>query len=119
MRKPAEFFKNHKREFKDKWANFQGLCHTNIPEGYCKIQVQRKYIFGSSYHQIMEDVLNLKPLAEGKSKRTPNEYRKRLFVTIDKEEGLDYGGVSREFFYLLSHEIANPNFGLFMHSQNY
>lgn len=29
------------------------------------------------------------------------------------EEGLDYGGVSREWFFLLSHEVLNPMYCLF------
>lgn len=29
------------------------------------------------------------------------------------EEGLDYGGLAREWFFLLSHEMLNPNYCLF------
>jgi hypothetical protein len=29
------------------------------------------------------------------------------------EEGLDQGGVSREFFQILTHELFNPDFGMF------
>lgn len=29
------------------------------------------------------------------------------------EEGLDYGGVAREWFFLLSHEVLNPMYCLF------
>ena len=40
----------------------------------------------------------------------------RLWVEFDGEHGLDYGGVSREFFYLLSKEMFNPYYGLFEYS---
>jgi len=37
-------------------------------------------------------------------------------IKFDGEEGLDYGGVSREFFFLLSHEMFNPFYCLFEYS---
>lgn len=40
----------------------------------------------------------------------------RLWVEFDGEKGLDYGGVSREWFYLLSKEMFNPYYGLFENS---
>ena len=116
--KPNQYFKNKKRPFKDKWTSFQSLCHFNTPEGYMKIQIQRQNIFSSAYRHIMDDVLRPET-ANKKKPREPSDYRKRLFIQFDKEQGLDYGGVSREFFYFLSHEIADPRFGLFEHSQNY
>ncbi|XP_026461384.1 E3 ubiquitin-protein ligase HECW2-like [Ctenocephalides felis] len=42
----------------------------------------------------------------------------RLAVLWDGEEGLDYGGPSREFFFLLSRELFNPYYGLFEYSAN-
>ena len=33
----------------------------------------------------------------------PHELRRRLFITFRGEEGLDYGGIAREWFFLLSH----------------
>ncbi len=41
--------------------------------------------------------------------------RKRLMVKFKGEEGLDYGGVAREWLYLLSHEMLNPYYGLFQY----
>ena len=40
----------------------------------------------------------------------------RLWIEFDGEVGLDYGGVSREWFYLLSKEMFNPYYGLFEYS---
>uniref|UniRef100_A0A452S4H4 HECT-type E3 ubiquitin transferase n=1 Tax=Ursus americanus TaxID=9643 RepID=A0A452S4H4_URSAM len=39
--------------------------------------------------------------------------RRRLWVIFPGEEGLDYGGVAREWFFLLSHEVLNPMYCLF------
>jgi hypothetical protein len=43
----------------------------------------------------------------------PSDLHHRLMINFRGEEGLDYGGVSREWFLKLSREIANPNYGLF------
>ena len=40
----------------------------------------------------------------------------RLWIEFEGEVGLDYGGVSREWFYLLSKEMFNPYYGLFEYS---
>lgn len=45
------------------------------------------------------------------------DLRKRLMVKFRGEEGLDYGGVAREWLYLLSHEMLNPQYGLFQYSR--
>ena len=41
-------------------------------------------------------------------KYQPQELKKRLMIKFAGEDGLDYGGLSREFFYLLSHEMFDP-----------
>ncbi len=48
-------------------------------------------------------------------KMRPKDMRKRLMVKFKGEEGLDYGGVAREWLYLLSHEMLNPYYGLFQY----
>uniref|UniRef100_A0A8D0GMX8 E3 ubiquitin-protein ligase n=1 Tax=Sphenodon punctatus TaxID=8508 RepID=A0A8D0GMX8_SPHPU len=44
---------------------------------------------------------------------SPQYLRRRLWVIFPGEEGLDYGGVAREWFFLLSHEVLNPMYCLF------
>uniref|UniRef100_A0A8C5C5A0 E3 ubiquitin-protein ligase n=1 Tax=Gadus morhua TaxID=8049 RepID=A0A8C5C5A0_GADMO len=43
----------------------------------------------------------------------PQDLRRRLWIIFPGEEGLDYGGVAREWFFLLSHEVLNPMYCLF------
>lgn len=43
----------------------------------------------------------------------PHELRRRLFISFLGEEGLDYGGIAREWFFMLSHEVLNPMYCLF------
>jgi hypothetical protein len=42
--------------------------------------------------------------------------RNKIFICFNGEEGLDYGGPAREFFFLLSRELFNPYYGLFEYS---
>lgn len=42
--------------------------------------------------------------------------KNKIFICFQGEEGLDYGGPAREFFYLLSRELFNPYYGLFEYS---
>uniref|UniRef100_A0A1B6BZA6 E3 ubiquitin-protein ligase n=1 Tax=Clastoptera arizonana TaxID=38151 RepID=A0A1B6BZA6_9HEMI len=71
--------------------------------GHCRLEVSRSEIFEESYRLVM--------------KMRPKDMRKRLMVKFRGEEGLDYGGVAREWLYLLSHEMLNPQYGLFQYSR--
>ncbi len=46
----------------------------------------------------------------------PEDLCKRLMVKFEGEDALDYGGVSREWLFLLSHEMFNPSYVLFEYS---
>ena len=46
----------------------------------------------------------------------PDDLRKQFMVMFEGEDALDYGGVSREWFFLLFHEMFNPSYGLFEYS---
>lgn len=41
----------------------------------------------------------------------PNNLKKQLVVEFEGEQGIDEGGVSKEFFQLVVEEIFNPDFG--------
>ena len=45
-----------------------------------------------------------------------NNLHCRLWIEFDGEVGLDYGGLAREWFFLLSKEMFNPYYGLFEYS---
>ena len=71
--------------------------------GHCRLEVSRQEVFEESYRQIV--------------KMRPKDLRKRLMIKFKQEDGLDYGGVAREWLYLLSHEMLNPYYGLFLYSR--
>ncbi|KZC10599.1 E3 ubiquitin-protein ligase Su(dx) [Dufourea novaeangliae] len=89
----------YERSFRWKLSQFRFLCQTNALPNHIKINVNRQTLFEDSYHQIM----NAEAFA----------LRRRLYIIFKGEEGLDYGGVSREWFFLLSHEVLNPMYCLF------
>lgn len=41
----------------------------------------------------------------------PSDLKKQLFVEFEREQGVDEGGVSKEFFQLVLEEIFNPDIG--------
>ncbi|XDV48168.1 hypothetical protein PO909_017632 [Leuciscus waleckii] len=89
----------YERSFRWKLAHFRYLCQSNALASHVKITVSRQTLFEDSFQQIM----NFKPY----------DLRRRLYVIFKGEEGLDYGGLAREWFFLLSHEVLNPMYCLF------
>ncbi|XP_070617813.1 LOW QUALITY PROTEIN: NEDD4-like E3 ubiquitin-protein ligase WWP2 [Erythrolamprus reginae] len=87
------------RSFRWKFHQFRFLCHSNALPSHVKISVSRQTLFEDSFQQIM----NMKPY----------DLRRRLYIIMRGEEGLDYGGIAREWFFLLSHEVLNPMYCLF------
>uniref|UniRef100_A0A6G1SM25 E3 ubiquitin-protein ligase n=1 Tax=Aceria tosichella TaxID=561515 RepID=A0A6G1SM25_9ACAR len=75
---------------------------TSVPTKL-EIKVSRTNIFEDSY-RIISSVSRCELL------------RTKLWIEFDGEEVLDYGGASREWFYLLSKEMFNPYYGLFEYS---
>lgn len=92
----------YKRDFRRKLVYFRSQPALRILPGQCHIKVRRDHIFEDSYQEIM--------------RQSPEDLKKRLMIKFEGEEGLDYGGVSREFFFLLSHDMFNPFYCLFEYS---
>lgn len=92
----------YKRDFRRKLIYFRSQPAMRSQPGNCQIKVRRNHIFEDSYADIM--------------RQTPSDLKKRLMIKFDGEDGLDYGGLSREFFFLLSHEMFNPFYCLFEYS---
>ena len=63
------------------------------------LQLRRGQVFEDSFHQLRM--------------RTAEELRGRLQVNFQGEEGIDAGGLTREWYLVLSREIFNPNYALF------
>lgn len=95
----------YNRDYKRKYDYLKNQLKkpSNVPNKF-EIKVRRNSILEDSYRQIQfpshkVDILKTK-----------------LWIEFDGEVGLDYGGVAREWFYLLSKEMFNPYYGLFEYS---
>lgn len=76
---------------------------SNVPNKF-EIKIRRAHILEDSYRQIQFPTHKVDVL------------KTKLWIEFDGEVGLDYGGVAREWFYLLSKEMFNPYYGLFEYS---
>ncbi|XP_064863674.1 E3 ubiquitin-protein ligase NEDD4-like isoform X7 [Oncorhynchus nerka] len=94
----------YSREFKQKYDYFRKKLKkpADIPNRF-EMKLHRTNIFEESYRRIM-------------SLKKPDILKARLWIEFESEKGLDYGGVAREWFFLLSKEMFNPYYGLFEYS---
>lgn len=100
----SELLPKYRRDLDVKLRNLRSELQALQPQsGHCRLEVSRTEIFEESYRLIM--------------KMRPKDMRKRLMVKFRGEEGLDYGGVAREWLHLLSREMLNPQYGLFQYSR--
>ena len=90
---------NYQRSFPHKIRQFRYLCSINATNGQLKFTIRRDHLFTDSHAHIMQC--------------QSIELRRRLYLSFKGEEGLDYGGVAREWFFRLSHEALNPMYCLF------
>ena len=76
--------------------------HSSRRFGSLKVGVRRAHIFEDSYHQLRL--------------HSAQEMRGKLNIAFRGEEGIDAGGVTREWYLKLSQQIFNPNYALFTQS---
>ncbi|XP_037933610.1 E3 ubiquitin-protein ligase Nedd-4-like isoform X2 [Teleopsis dalmanni] len=94
----------YSRDYKQKYEYFKSHLRkpTNVPNKF-EIRIRRTSILEDSY-RIISSVTKTDLL------------KTKLWVEFEGETGLDYGGLAREWFYLLSKEMFNPYYGLFEYS---
>lgn len=78
--------------------------HANRRHGTLRLNIRRKHVFEDTYHQLRH--------------RNADEMKGRLHITFRNEEGVDAGGLSREFFGILAKEMFNPNYALFTSTED-
>lgn len=78
--------------------------HASRRHGGLRLHIRRKHVFEDAYHQL--------------TVRNAEEMRGRLSITFRDEEGVDAGGLSREFFAILAKEMFNPNYALFTSTED-
>ncbi|XP_057664452.1 E3 ubiquitin-protein ligase NEDD4 isoform X8 [Diorhabda carinulata] len=94
----------YSRDYKRKYEYMKTQLKkpNNVPNKF-EIKVRRRSILEDSY-RVITSVSRIDLL------------KTKLWVEFEGEVGLDYGGLAREWFYLLSKEMFNPYYGLFEYS---
>uniref|UniRef100_A0A8D2LS84 E3 ubiquitin-protein ligase n=1 Tax=Varanus komodoensis TaxID=61221 RepID=A0A8D2LS84_VARKO len=94
----------YSRDYKRKYEFFRKKLkkQSDIPNKF-EMKLHRATIFEDSYRRIA-------------AVKKPDHLKARLWIEFDGEKGLDYGGVTREWFFFLSKEMFNPYYGLFEYS---
>lgn len=69
---------------------------------YLKLKVRRDHVVDDSLVRLEMIALD-----------NPLDLKKQLYVEFEGEQGVDEGGVSKEFFQLVIEEIFNPDIGMF------
>ncbi|THD19620.1 Neural cell expressed developmentally down-regulated 4 [Fasciola hepatica] len=94
----------YSRNYKQKYDYFRSrLRAPRDPQAKFELRVNRTSIFEDSFRLIY-------------AIKKPEVLMHRLWIEFIGEKGLDYGGVQREWFFLLSREMFNPYYGLFEYS---
>nr|XP_019937001.1 PREDICTED: ubiquitin-protein ligase E3A-like [Paralichthys olivaceus] len=77
------------------------------PNPYLKLKVRRDHIIDDALVRL-----------EMISMENPSDLKKQLFVEFEGEQGVDEGGVSKEFFQLVLEEIFNIDIGMFTYDND-
>eukprot|EP00743_Colponemidia_sp_Colp-15_P003757 GILK01004053.1.p1 GENE.GILK01004053.1~~GILK01004053.1.p1 ORF type:complete len:1970 (+),score=455.64 GILK01004053.1:306-6215(+) len=94
-------------EFDNKRSYFRSQLRARRGERHfdsIRLQVRRDNVFMDSFYQLRI--------------RTAEEMKGRLGVQFQGEEGIDAGGLTREWFMILSRQIFNPDYALFRTAAN-
>uniref|UniRef100_A0A8D2ZSC7 HECT-type E3 ubiquitin transferase n=1 Tax=Scophthalmus maximus TaxID=52904 RepID=A0A8D2ZSC7_SCOMX len=103
-RAPAPYRRDFEAKLRNFYRKLEAKGYGQGP-GKIKLLIRREHLLEGTFNQVM--AYSRKELQ-----------RNKLYVTFLGEEGLDYSGPSREFFFLLSQELFNPYYGLFEYSAN-
>lgn len=91
----------HDHKLSSSWTSYIST-QADIPNRF-EMKMRRNAVLEDSYRRIL-------------SVKKADLLKARLWVEFEGEKGLDYGGVAREWFFLMSKEMFNPYYGLFEYS---
>lgn len=79
----------------------------SISNPYLKLKIRRDFIIDDALAELEMVALS-----------NPKDLKKQIFIEFDGEQGIDEGGVSKEFFQLIVEEIFNPDYGMFITNED-
>lgn len=122
------FYDNRIRMYSERRICVLQTMAGQTPNPYLKLQIRRDHLIEdaltkvrnlesmpycslSGYGSTMLFVLQLEIFCQ----HTPQDFKKQLMVEFEGEQGMDEGGISKEFFQLIVEEIFNPDYGRYTH----
>ncbi|XP_011876712.1 PREDICTED: ubiquitin-protein ligase E3A isoform X2 [Vollenhovia emeryi] len=96
------YYDNRIRMYSERRMSFLQTVVGQPTNPYLRLKVRRD-------HLIDDALVELEMVAM----ENPSDLKKQLVVEFEGEQGVDEGGVSKEFFQLVVEEIFNPDFGMF------
>ncbi|XP_065205619.1 ubiquitin-protein ligase E3A isoform X2 [Planococcus citri] len=97
------FYDNRIRMYSERKICVLQAMAGHPPNPYLKLKIRRDHL--------IEDALMRLELSCHES---PQDFKKQLMVEFEGEQGMDEGGISKEFFQLIVEEIFNPDYGMFV-----
>lgn len=99
----ALYYDNRIRMYSERRLNlFHSLMGVESSP-YLKLRVRRDQLIRDALVEIEMIVME-----------NPGNLKKQLMVEFDEEQGIDEGGLSKEFFQLIVEEMFNPDYGMFI-----
>ncbi|XP_048511578.1 ubiquitin-protein ligase E3A isoform X2 [Athalia rosae] len=96
------YYDNRIRMYSERRMSFLQTVVGQPTNPYLRLKVRRD-------HLIDDALVELEMVAM----ENPTDLKKQLVVEFEGEQGVDEGGVSKEFFQLVVEEIFNPDYGMF------
>ncbi|CAG9769498.1 unnamed protein product [Ceutorhynchus assimilis] len=96
------YFDNRIRMYSERRISILQAVTGQPSNPYLRVKVRRENIIDDALVEL-----------EMISMENPNDLKKQLVVEFEGEQGIDEGGVSKEFFQLVIEEIFNPDYAMF------
>ncbi|KXJ10271.1 ubiquitin-protein ligase E3A [Exaiptasia diaphana] len=97
------FYDNRVRMYSERRLTMlYSLVHGHQHAPFLRLKVRRDNLIGDALVRL-----------EMSAQDNPLDLKKQLVVEFEGEQGIDEGGVSKEFFQLVVEEIFNPDYGMF------
>ncbi|XP_066998612.1 ubiquitin-protein ligase E3A [Anabrus simplex] len=96
------YYDNRIRMYSERRMSFFHSVVGQPTNPYLRLKVRRDHIIDDALVEL-----------EMVAMENPKDLKKQLVVEFEGEQGIDEGGVSKEFFQLIVEEIFNPDYGMF------
>ncbi|XP_064481318.1 ubiquitin-protein ligase E3A-like [Ornithodoros turicata] len=96
------YYDNRIRMYNERSLSMFQMLVGNPANPYLRLNVRRDHIIDDALYRL--EMLALED---------PSSLKKQLVVEFEGEQGIDEGGVSKEFFQLVVEEVFNPDFAMF------